>query len=255
MIINKDLLFPFLIYNKPVKYTENIVLYPVTMNDIVTFQTLSQSITVRKNSIFRDKKIIKMTYLDFLLHCLNNEELEIQYKITGLSQYFFYAIQLLQLCCKEAEIALNQQTGQIIINGELITPKMFDDLRRIIIIQNDIDFDIDEFLNYDTEQRLLKAQKDLEKDKDKANIEDYIDSLVVAMCITEDVIMNMTIRKFWRYIKRYNLHENYTVCKTGECSGMVTYKEPIKHWMVSLEAEDKYKHLKANESEIRSKIG
>lgn len=255
MEIKKETLFPFLIYNKPVKYTENIILYPVTMNDIVTFQALSQSITVRKNSTFHEKQIIKMTYLDFLLYCLGNEELEKQYKIIGLSQYFFYAIQLLQLCCKDAEIRLNQQTGQIVINGEVITPQVFDDLRRIIIIQNDIDFDIDEFLNYDTEQRLLKAQKDLDKDKDKANIEDYIDSLVIAMHTTEDRIMEMTIRKFWRYVKRYNLHENYTIMRTGECSGMVSFKEPIKHWMVSLEEDDKYSNLKANEEEIRSKVG
>ena len=253
--IKKDTLFPLLIYNKPVKYTENIILYPVTMNDIVAFQALSQSITVRKNSTFHEKKIIKMTYLDFLLFAFGDEELEIQYKIIGLSQYFIYAIQLLQLCCKDAEIKLNQQTGQIVINGEVITPQVFDDLRRIIIIQNDIDFDIDEFLNYDTEQRLLKAQKDLDKDKDKANIEDYIDSLVIAMHTTEDRIMEMTIRKFWRYVKRYNLHENYTIMRTGECSGMVSFKEPIKHWMVSLEEDDKYSNLKANEEEIRSKVG
>lgn len=252
--INKETLFPFLIYNKPIKY-RNIILYPVTMNDIVAFQALSSSITVRKNSIFHEKKIIKMTYLDFLLYCLGNEELEAQYKIIGLSQYFIYAIQLLQLCCKDTDVKLNQKTGQIIINEEIITPEIFDDLRRIIIIQNDIDFDIDEFLNYDTEQRLLKAQKDLDKNKDKSNIEDYIDSLVIAMQTTEDKIMNMTIRKFWRYIKRYKLHENYTIMRTGECSGMVSFKEPIKHWMVSLEDDDKYKHLKADENEIRGKLG
>ena len=44
-------------------------------------------------------------------------------------------------------------------------------------------------------------------------------------------------------------------CTVGECSGMVSFKEPIKHWMVSLEEEDKYKHLKADENELRSKIG
>ena len=67
--------------------------------------------------------------------------------------------------------------------------------------------------------------------------------------------MNMSIRKFWRYIKRYQLYENYTISKTGECSGMVKFKEPIKYWMVSLEKnEDKYKNFKANETELRSKI-
>lgn len=255
MIITKETLFPLLIYNKPIKYDEHITLYPVTMNNIVSFQALSQSIIVRKNSTFHEKKIIKMTYLDFLLYCFGNKELEEQYKISGLSQYYFYAIQLLQLCCKESKIKINKQTGQYYINDELITPQIFDDLRRIIIIQNDIDFDIDEFLNYDTEQRLLRAKKDLNKNEDKANIEDYIDSLVIAMNTTEEQIMNMTIRKFYRYLKRYQLHENYTISKTGECSGMVKYKEPIKHWMISLEIDDKYKDLKTNENELRSKMG
>lgn len=253
--ISKDSLFSFLIYNKPFKYTEHITLYPVTMNDIVLFQSLSSSITLRKNSIFNDKKIIKMTYLDFLIYCFGNEKLEKQYNISGLSQYYTLSIHLLQLCCKDAEIKINQQNGLIYINDELVTPQIFDDLRRIIIIQNDIDFNIDEFLNYDTEQRLLKAERDQNKNKDKANIEDYIDSLVIAMNTTEDRIMNMTIRKFWRYIKRYQLHENYTISKTGECSGMVSFKEPIKHWMMSLDEDDKYKHLKTDENELKSKIG
>jgi len=252
--INKQSLFPFIIYNREIKYDEHITLFPVFMRDIISFQILSPSIIVRKNSTFHDKKIIKMTYLDFLSYCVNHKELEEEYKIPGLSEYYFYAIQLLQLCCKDSKIELNQQTGQLFINGGLITPRIFDDLRRIIIIQNDIDFDIDEFLNYDTEQRLLKAQKDFDKDKGQADIEDYIDSLVIAMNTTEDRVMNMTIRKFWRYIKRYQLHENYTILKAGECSGMVSFKEPVRHWMVSLEQDDKYKHLKTDENELRSKI-
>ena len=252
--INKDTLFPYLIYNKPFQYDEHITVYPVTMNDVILFQTLIPSITVRKNSTFHDKKIIKMTYLDFLLFCLNNNTLEKQYDILGLSKYYFYAIQLLQLCCKDSKVEINYQTGQILINEQIITPQIFDDLRRIIIIQNDIDFDMDEFLNYDTEQRLLKAQKDLNRNKDKSNIEDYIDSLVITMNTTESKIMDMTIRKFWRYIKRYQLHENYTILKTGECSGMISLKEPIRYWMLSLEENEKYKHLKMDENDLKGKI-
>ncbi len=253
--INKDLLFPLLIYNKPFPYHEDIVVHPVTMNDIVAFQTLSPAITVRKNSIFHDKEIIKMSYLDFLIYCFGNQELERSYQIQGLSQYLIYSIQLLRLCCKDADIEINHQNGQLSINHVLITPQIFDDLRRIIIIQNDIDFDIDEFLNYDTEKRLLKAQKDLNKREYSANIEDYIDSLIIAMNTTEEYVMNMTIRKFWRYVKRYQLYEGYTIAKTGECSGMVSFKEPIKYWMSSLDVEDKYKDLKTDENELRNKMG
>lgn len=254
MDISKDTLLPYLLYNKPFKYSDQITLYPVTMNDVMLFQTLSKSITVRKNSIFHEKKIIKITYLDFLFYCFNNTDLEEEYKINGLSQYLIYFLELVKLCCKDANIQIGE-SNRIYINNTLITPQVLDDLRRIIIIQNDIDFDIDEFINYDTEQRLIKAQKDQENEEHKANIEDYIDSLIIAMNTTEDRVMNMTIRKFWRYIKRYQLHEGYTIAKTGEFSGMVSFKEPIKHWMVSLEEDDKYKKLKSDENELRSKVG
>lgn len=251
---NKDTLLSYLIFNKPIKYSEHITLYPVTMNDILIFQVLSQSIVLRKNSTFHDKKIIKMSYLDFLIYCFGAAELEEQYKIVGLSNYYSFAMQLLMICCKTTQISIDPQTKYFYINDELITPQIFDDLRRIIIVQNDIDFDIDEFLNYDTEQRLLKAQKSQEKDGAKASIEDYIDSLVIAMKTTEEHVMNMTIRKFWRYMKRYQLQENYTIAKTGECSGFVKFKEPIEYWMTSLDQNDRYKNLKTDENSLRSKI-
>lgn len=253
MKISKDTLLSYLIYNDPFQYNEHITLYPITMKDVILFQSLTCSITVRKNSIFHSKKIIKMDYLNFLFFALGNTELEKEYDIAGLSQYLILTMQLLQLCCQNQEVRLTQEG--LSINNEIITPEVFDDLRRIIIIQNDIDFDIDEFINYDTEQRLLKAQKDLSRDDDSVSIEDYIDSLVIVMHVTEEYVMNMTIRKFWRYIKRYNLHETYTIAKTGECSGFVKFNEPIKHWMRSIDDdEDKYKNLKTDESELRSKV-
>lgn len=253
--INKGALFQFLIYDKPFPYSKNISVTPVTMEKALIFQLLSKSITVRKNSTFREKKIIKMTYLEFLIYAFGNTELEELYNIPGLSQYFFYAVQLLQLCCKDSQISMKQNGSQLRINEEEITPQKFDDLRRIIIIQNGISFDIDEFLNYETEQRLLKAENDQNKNKRNVSLEDYIDSLVVALNTTEERIMGMSIRKFWRYVNRYRLYENYTLMKTGECSGMVKYNKPIEYWMSSLDEDDKYKNLKTDEESLRSKVG
>lgn len=255
MKINKDVLYPFNIYNQPFKYDDHITLYPVSMKNVLEFQSLSQSIIIRKNSTFHEKLIIKMSYLEFLIHCLGNDDIESKYKITGLSQYYILAMYLLKLCCPDAEIKINEQNGYYIINEEIITPQIFDDLRRIIIIQNDIDFDIDDFINYDTEQRLLKAQKDINKNSKPANMEDYIDSLVIAMNITEKQIMDMSIRKFWRYIKRYQLYESYNIMKTGECSGMISFKEPIEYWMTGFdENDDKYDSLKSDEQSMTNKI-
>ena len=254
--ISKDMLFPYLIYNKEIKYNEHITLYPIKMKDIITFQQYQMALTLRKDAIFQDKQIIKMGYLEFIKYACRNDELAKKYNMPLLPFYYDFIIGVLQLTCGEdVEIKYNTSTLDFSINDFLITDEVFDDLRKIIIIQNDIDFDIDEFMNIDTVKALEKAREfEAKKNKEKADIEDYIDSLIIGMKVTEEYVSNLTIRKFWRYIKRINKHEEYEACRSGQMSGMVTFKEPIQHWMTSIEVTDKYENLKTDEEELRSKI-
>ena len=254
--ISKDTLFPYLIYNKEIKYNEHITLYPIKMKDIITFQQYQIALTLRKDAIFQDKQIIKMGYLEFIKYACRNDELAQKYNMPLLPFYYDFIIGVLQLTCGEdVEIKYNTSTLDFSINDFLITDEVFDDLRKIIIIQNDIDFDIDEFMNIDTVKALEKAREfEAKKNKEKADIEDYIDSIIIGLKVTEDYVSNLTIRKFWRYIKRINKHEEYEACRSGQMSGMVTFKEPIQHWMTSIEVTDKYENLKTDEEELRSKI-
>lgn len=256
MEISKDTLFPYLIYNKEIKYNEHITLYPIKMKDIITFQQYQMALTLRKDAIFQDKQIIKMGYLEFIKYACRNDELAQKYNMPLLPFYYDFIIGILQLTCGEdVEIKYNTSTLDFSINDFLVTDEVFDDLRKIIIIQNDIDFDIDEFMNIDTVKALEKAREfEAKKNKEKADIEDYIDSLIIGMKVTEEYVSNLTIRKFWRYIKRINKHEEYEACRSGQMSGMVTFKEPIQHWMTSIEVTDKYENLKTDEEELRSKI-
>ena len=254
--ISKDTLFPYLIYNKEIKYNEHITLYPIKMKDIITFQQYQMALTLRKDAIFQDKQIIKMGYLEFIKYACRNDELAQKYNMPLLPFYYDFIIGILQLTCGEdVEIKYNTSTLDFSINDFLVTDEVFDDLRKIIIIQNDIDFDIDEFMNIDTVKALEKAREfEAKKNKEKADIEDYIDSMIIGLKVTEDYVSNLTIRKFWRYIKRINKHEEYEACRSGQMSGMVTFKEPIQHWMTSIEVTDKYENLKTDEEELRSKI-
>ena len=254
--ISKDTLFPYLIYNKEIKYNEHITLYPIKMKDIITFQQYQMALTLRKDAIFQDKQIIKMGYLEFIKYACRNDELAQKYNMPLLPFYYDFIIGILQLTCGEdVEIKYNTSTLDFSINDFLITDEVFDDIRKIIIIQNDIDFDIDEFMNIDTVKALEKAREfEAKKNKEKADIEDYIDSIIIGLKVTEDYVSNLTIRKFWRYIKRINKHEEYEACRSGQMSGMVTFKEPIQHWMTSIEVTDKYENLKTDEEELRSKI-
>ena len=226
------------------------------MKDIITFQQYQMALTLRKDAIFQDKQIIKMGYLEFIKYACRNDELAQKYNMPLLPFYYDFIIGILQLTCGEdVEIKYNTSTLDFSINDFLVTDEVFDDLRKIIIIQNDIDFDIDEFMNIDTVKALEKAREfEAKKNKEKADIEDYIDSIIIGLKVTEDYVSNLTIRKFWRYIKRINKHEEYEACRSGQMSGMVTFKEPIQHWMTSIEVTDKYENLKTDEEELRSKI-
>lgn len=257
MEINKDTLYEYLLFNTPFKYNDNITLYPVKVKDILDFQKYKSTITIRKDSIFTEKKIIKMSYLQFIKFSCRNFELADEYKLFYLPYFYDYTISLLQIVCGEdAEIKYNTYDLSFSINGCEITDEIFDDLRRIIILQNDIDFDIDEFMNIETVIAFEKAKEfEAKKNNETSDIEDYIDSIVIALKISEENVRELSIRKFWRYIKRINKHEDYQVCRSASMSGFVTFKEPIQHWMTSIDVIDKYKQYKTDEDELKSKIG
>lgn len=253
MNITSDTIYTHLLFSSPVKYADNLTLYPLRMKDIVSFNLFKQAITVRKNSTFPVKKIIKMNYLEFLFFCHGNQELADEYEMPALPFYYTFAFQLLKMVFVDQDVKANVEEGGFKINDVDITSDMFDDFRRIILLQNGVDFDIDEFIHYDTERELEKAQAHINRN-DHSTLEDYVDSICIAMGITEDVVQNFTIRKFWRFIKRISKRDIFQIMKTAESSGFVKLKEPVSYWMNQVDGEDKYKDVKTNSSNIRKMV-
>jgi hypothetical protein len=250
------ILYKYQLFSLPIPYSENITLHPVKMEDVVEFQLFIESLTVRKESKFPVKEIIKMSYLDFLYHCALHPEYEIRYKIPNLSNFYIYAGNLLSLVCKDQDVKIDTKRAMYYVNGEEINSQKFEEIREIILAQNGVDFDVNEFMNKDTEEALKKAQEfENKKNNEKSSLEDYIDSVVIGLETTEDYIRNLSIRKFWRLFYRINKHEEYSICKTAEVGGMVSFKTSIPHWTGSLDIDDKYAKLKTDEQELRSKIG
>lgn len=245
-------------YSLPMEYM-GVTVYPVTMKNYYSLQAFSEGITFRKESRLPDINMIKMTYLEFLLCTANNTELAEKYEIPHLPMFWTYALSLLCIACKiepkqiGVEIDKGDNKIYLILNGIKFNSKQFDNLRRIIIAQNGIDYDIDTFINYDTEKALNAP--DPSAKNDSSTLEDYIDSLCVAINCSAKEVADMPVRKFWRYIQRINQRDTYIICKTGEAGGMVTYKEPIRHWMSNINNIDKYKDKIIDEQTLKNKIG
>lgn len=276
--INQATLEQSLYFSLPYDYNGLFKIYPIKMSQILEYKTYVQSILVRKDSIFPVKQILRLDYFDFLKFIDGNIELEFQYQVPNLHLFYQFFVRLLTLVCQDENqiVQYNDITKEIVImvksssnsnqdenNEEKLEPKMsvikltgemVDDIRRIIIAQNDEDFDIDEFMNRETEERLNKAQRDLNPNEQAPTIEDRIDSLTVGLHMNIGEIRDLTIRKFNRLLKRVITYEEYKTSTLALKTGMVKFKEPIKHWTSPIEVEDKYKHVKTDESELRNKI-
>lgn len=253
--ITEETLSNNLFFDTPIKYNDAITISPVKVRDYFMFHWYLQSITVRKNSRYPDKKIIKMSYLDFLVFAKDNEEFANQYKDKQLSFLYDYVLGLLQLVCIDHEIQYNTATMEIYINRFLINSDVFDDIRRIILLQNYVDFDIDEFINYDTERALENAANRDSKNKLDRSMEDIIDSLCVVLHMSASEVGDLSLRKFWRYIHRIDLRDLYLLQMNGEFSGMSKFKSPPAHWTSSIKRGDTYSNVKTDEDDLKSKIG
>ena len=59
VLINKDLLMPELMYNKPVHYNESIVVYPVTMEHVLAFNALKSSMENVMSSLMYEEGVVQ----------------------------------------------------------------------------------------------------------------------------------------------------------------------------------------------------
>lgn len=140
----------FFYFDKPVDYIlENkseLKIYPVSLRESEFFLSSKDILEVDKNS-FPDVKIIQMSYLQFLNDILLHEEVN--------KQKLF---NILKICLKfeNPYLILGKNKKNYLIDknqGIIINSKEFDDIKRIILYQNIVDYD-DEYINPELKRKL-----------------------------------------------------------------------------------------------------
>lgn len=130
---------------------------------------------------------------------------------------------------KRAVLNVNTEAEPVALNY-----KQFEELRIIILEQNAVQYS-DEFVHQSVLERqaqdLMVANRSRQSPPD---LEDLIDIAMLDLHKTEEEIMTMTIRKFKRLIARIELREQFRICKGGEMSGIVSFKEEIPSWTAGL---------------------
>jgi len=230
------------------------------MKDYYYFNTYSQCLTIDKNSI-PDAKIISMTNLGYIFYCAENNIAE--------TPYILWFDRLLSLSLKDdksfekSEESINRygyndkKRPIFVIGNETYTESDFDKIKEIIALQNMVEL-IDENISKEVRDSLEKAREFRNKvsGQKTGSIEDYMISLSISTGWKLEYIYSMTIRKFFKCIRRMNNLIHYKIYLAASLSGMVEFKNKtfIKHWLTDLDDEDKYSDVAIDLQEMEDKI-
>src|SRR5258706_2368079 len=224
----------YYLYDNPVPYKE-LKLYPIHMRDYLTFNVLVQCLMLEKNSV-PDVKIISMTYLEYLFHIAATD-----------IDYFSYLDGLLRLVLNkkdEKEFSIKYGTLEkrpvFEIDEQVYNSDDFDVIREIIAEQNYIDLP-DEMIQKSVRDKLDETRRFKQKlSGDKmASLEDQMIALSVYTGWELDKIYDMTIRKFFKALRRANQIIMSTIYIGASMSGFVEFKDKsvLKSWLTELDTD------------------
>jgi hypothetical protein len=193
------------------------------------------------NKIFGYEKLANIT-VD-LIQLIKNNETALLTQFCDISlDSAIKVVDLYNKCFVESE------NRDVFISG-----KDFEDLKDIILFQNISDYD-NTYINPDVKKVLDEALEFKLKSQEKlCGFEDQTISIHVATGASFDDMSNWTIRTFGKVLERYDMKLNYQIFKTGEMSGMVEFKEPIKSWLIQIN-HNKYDGLLVDVDDYKNKI-
>lgn len=180
----------FFYFDEPVPYALSdqytLKIYPVSVRDSETFFACKNVIDQDKNSL-PDVKIIQMSYLQYMIEYLCKEQENIGKLAT-----------ILKTCLHLENVSVGYSSDKkpILIDTDkkiIIDSKQFDDIRRIILYQNIIDYD-DEYINPELKKNLDEAAYLKNKNIELPSLERKIAIITSHTGILKSTQLEMTLR-------------------------------------------------------------
>ena len=144
-------------YNVPYRLKKggDIEIKPILVKDYPLYEWSMSVLNIKKNEI-NDIEIIQMSYLDFLVNKLFVQDENELHKL----------LNIIRLCLGYESVSFDKDKGKICLllcNKEgiiekVINSKEFDDIAKIILFQNDFNYD-DRYINPDVEAIMQEYSK------------------------------------------------------------------------------------------------
>lgn len=213
-------------YDVPYKLKNGDILNikPIIVKDYPYYEVAKTILEIQKNDI-NDIEIIKMSYLDFIIDTVQKDE-----------QLSIYLLTICKLCLGYEKIAYfkkdNKHNLCLCDENEIvkyiITSKEFDDIAKIILNQNDANYD-NRYINPEVKELMAEYYKAKHNDFKSPTLEEK-----KAFVISKTGIMlselNEMVYRFFDLVYDANVNsEIYIAQKMVQCSYKYDVKGDVKH--------------------------
>lgn len=215
-------------FDLPVEYklkNKNVIkIYPISVKDSEMFLSWVDILTIDKNSL-PNPEYISMSYLEFIVKTLITSEDE-NVAHTSTSKLVF----ILKLCLgwgEDINIRINDIGKPVLAHGEIeINGKSFEDIRRIILYQNILDFD-DSYINPDVKQAMAEVDEVKSKNLVFPTLERKFAIISSHSGITKSQQLEMTYRSHSALFKEVCNEVEFVSARTGVMVGNMFSKQKI----------------------------
>ena len=257
MSINLDILArTYFWFDEPVPYKVKqgeVLIKPIRVKDSEMFLSWVDLLTIDKNSL-PNPDYISMSYLEFIVKALmmNEHKEESQVVISKL-------VCLLKLCLGwdgEIGIQFNERNKPYLIHGDIeINGKQFEDIRRIILYQNILDYD-DSYINPDVKQAISDVEEMKHKNIETPTLERRMAIITAHSGVLKKDQMEMTYRSHSALFKEVYGEVDYLSVRTGVMVGNMFSKQKIEldDWVYK-KKHNKYEQYFTSQDDYSKSMG
>lgn len=234
----KSYIAPYVALSNPVPY-KDLLIYPITLSQYYEFNINKDILLIEKNKI-PDINVIQMSYLKYIIIKLLSDTTSIDnsfFKTKGeLYAVTFFSLLMMVFHVELQDIVVDTYKYTLKIKNVEISAAEFDEVKKIILYQNLIDYDdtpmSDDYRKAITEYYALKNKGII-----APSLEDKINVVIANTAYTEDSIKQMTYRRFCGVFNMIVDKTDYVVGSNG-----YSRKEPPEHWVYKTH-KDKYSEV------------
>jgi len=236
-------------FDKPIEY-KNLKIYPILVKDWSVFEKCIPILDLEKNNC-GDIEILQMSYLKWLLYMTIQDEEFGKYTMPRLFKILNLCFKTSEICFDLHEYDTNKPT--FTIDDVELNARDFDYIRKVVLYQNIPNYEDDSNISQDMKEAIAEYNAFKSKNIILPSLEEEIAILSNERGCDEEKIYNMTYRKFKIALNKIIELVDYKIMKTAEVSGMVTFKQPIDHWLYKTK-KNKYGDAIADFDSFKNKV-